>query len=54
MGRRAANQTAVTFAALGVTACGLANSMEMLIAARFVGSRFIGFTDAVVVTFLKL
>lgn len=36
MGRRAANQTAVTLAALGVTACGLANSMDMLIAARFV------------------
>ncbi|KAI0093946.1 major facilitator superfamily domain-containing protein [Irpex rosettiformis] len=35
MGRRAANQTAVIFAALGTTACGLANSMEMLVAARF-------------------
>ena len=53
MGRRAANQTAVTFAALGVTACVLANIMEMLIAARFVGSQFIVFSDAAVVTFIK-
>lgn len=36
MGRRGANQTAVIFAALGTLACGLSNSMEMLIAARFV------------------
>jgi MFS family permease len=36
MGRRAANQTAVAFAALGTLTCGLSNSMEMLIAARFV------------------
>lgn len=36
MGRRAANQTAVTFAAIGTAVCGLSNSMEMLIAARFV------------------
>lgn len=40
MGRRAANQTAVTFAAIGTAACGLSNSMEMLIIARFVSSFF--------------
>jgi MFS family permease len=36
MGRRGANQTAVFFAALGALCCGLSNSLEMLIAARFV------------------
>jgi MFS family permease len=35
--RRGANQTAVIFAALGTLVCGLSNSMEMLIAARFIG-----------------
>lgn len=42
LGRRGANQTAVIFAALGTLVCGLSNSMEMLIAARFV--RMIGYT----------
>lgn len=37
MGRRAANQSAVLFAALGILACGLSNSMKMLILSRFVG-----------------
>jgi MFS family permease len=36
MGRRGANQTAVILAGVGTLACGLSNSMEMLIAARFV------------------
>ena len=36
MGRRAANQTAVYFALIGTAACGLSNSMNMLIVARFV------------------
>ena len=36
MGRRAANQIAVAFAAVGTAACGLSSNMEMLIAARFV------------------
>ncbi|KAF8757976.1 vacuolar amino acid permease [Rhizoctonia solani] len=36
LGRRGANQTAVLFAAVGTLACGLSNSLEMLIAARFV------------------
>ncbi len=38
MGRRGANQTALMFNALGVLACGLSRNMEMLIAARFVGT----------------
>ncbi|KAJ3551201.1 hypothetical protein NM688_g4846 [Phlebia brevispora] len=37
MGRRAANQTAVYFAAIGTAMCGLSSSMEMLIAARSPG-----------------
>jgi MFS family permease len=36
MGRKGANQTAVTLAGVGTLACGLSNSMEMLIVARFV------------------
>jgi MFS family permease len=36
MGRRGANQTAVFFAGIGTLCCGLSNSLEMLIAARFV------------------
>lgn len=36
LGRRGANQTAVLLAAVGTLACGLSNSLEMLIAARFV------------------
>ncbi|KAF8505116.1 MFS general substrate transporter [Hysterangium stoloniferum] len=35
MGRRGANQTAVFFAGLGTLCCGLSNSLEMLIAERF-------------------
>jgi len=52
MGRRAANQTAVTFCALGTLACGLSNSMEMLIAARFVAGMGGGgvFTAASIIT----
>ncbi|KAI0028996.1 major facilitator superfamily domain-containing protein [Vararia minispora EC-137] len=37
MGRRAAAQMAILFAALGTLACGLSTSMGMLIAARFLG-----------------
>jgi MFS family permease len=40
MGRKRANQMAVFFAALGILACGLSTSMEMLIAARFVRFMF--------------
>jgi MFS family permease len=36
MGRRGANQLAVSIAALGTLFCGLSMNMEMLIAARFV------------------
>ncbi|KAJ7061516.1 MFS general substrate transporter [Mycena amicta] len=35
MGRRAANQTAIFFAAAGTIGCGLSRNMESLIAARF-------------------
>ncbi|TFK35458.1 vacuolar amino acid permease [Crucibulum laeve] len=35
MGRKGANHTALVFCALGVLMCGLSNSMEMLIVARF-------------------
>jgi MFS family permease len=38
MGRRGANQLAVSIAALGTLCCGLSTNMEMLIAARFVRS----------------
>ena len=48
MGRRAANQTAVWFAAFGTAACGLSNSMEMLIAARFVSSPLLCVTAVVI------
>ncbi|GJE88138.1 MFS general substrate transporter [Phanerochaete sordida] len=52
MGRRAANQTAVTLAAIGTAVCGLSNSMEMLIAARFVAGMGGGgvFTTASIIT----
>ncbi|KAI0690036.1 major facilitator superfamily domain-containing protein [Cytidiella melzeri] len=52
MGRRAANQTAVIFAALGTAACGLSNSMEMLIAARFIAGMGGGgvFTTSSIIT----
>ncbi|KAJ7066838.1 vacuolar amino acid permease [Mycena belliarum] len=36
MGRRGANQTAITFAAIGTIGCGLSRNMESLILARFV------------------
>ncbi|KAI0345438.1 MFS general substrate transporter [Trametopsis cervina] len=52
MGRRAANQTAVILAALGTTACGLSNSMEMLIFSRFIAGMGGGgvFTTASIIT----
>ncbi|KIP04574.1 hypothetical protein PHLGIDRAFT_56996, partial [Phlebiopsis gigantea 11061_1 CR5-6] len=52
MGRRAANQIAVVFAALGTAACGLSSNMEMLIAARFVAGMGGGgvFTTASIIT----
>jgi hypothetical protein len=36
MGRSGANQSAVLFAGIGIMACGLSNSMQMLIISRFV------------------
>jgi len=36
LGRRGANRTALIFAAAGCVMCGLSQSMEMLIVARFV------------------
>ena len=36
MGRRRANELAIFFAAVGILACGLSNSMQMLIISRFV------------------
>ncbi|KAJ7490917.1 vacuolar amino acid permease [Mycena latifolia] len=36
MGRRGANQLAISFAALGTIGCGLSRNMETLIAARFI------------------
>jgi MFS family permease len=36
LGRRGANQIAVILAGVGTLACGLSNSMELLIGARFV------------------
>ena len=38
MGRSGANQSAVLFAGIGIMACGLSNSMQMLIVSRFVRS----------------
>ncbi|KAJ1306850.1 hypothetical protein OPQ81_007835 [Rhizoctonia solani] len=52
LGRRGANQTAVIFAAVGTLACGLSNSLEMLIAARFLSGMGGGgiFTTASIIT----
>ncbi|CAE6399759.1 unnamed protein product [Rhizoctonia solani] len=52
LGRRGANQTAVMFAAVGTLACGLSNSLEMLIAARFLSGMGGGgiFTTASIIT----
>ncbi|KAF8705571.1 vacuolar amino acid permease, partial [Rhizoctonia solani] len=52
LGRRGANQTAVLFAAVGTLACGLSNSLEMLIAARFLSGMGSGgiFTTASIIT----
>ncbi|KAF8589744.1 MFS general substrate transporter [Ramaria rubella] len=52
MGRRGANQTAVFFAGIGTLCCGLSNSLEMLIAARFLSGIGGGgiFTTATVIT----
>ncbi|KAF9481317.1 vacuolar amino acid permease [Pholiota conissans] len=52
MGRRAANQSAILFAAIGILACGLSNSMEMLIVSRFVSGMGGGgiFTTAAIIT----
>ena len=36
MGRQGANHSAVLFASIGILACGLSKSMEMLIISRFV------------------
>ena len=53
MGRRGANQLAVSIAALGTLFCGLSMNMEMLIAARFVCSS-IGFIFLLLDRFLQL
>lgn len=53
MGRRGANQLAVSIAALGTLFCGLSTNMEMLIAARFVRS-FIGSILLLLDKFLQL
>ncbi|KAH7335239.1 MFS general substrate transporter [Rhizoctonia solani] len=52
LGRRGANQTAVLFAGIGTLACGLSNSLEMLIAARFLAGMGGGgiFTTASIIT----
>ncbi|QRV88912.1 major facilitator superfamily transporter [Ceratobasidium sp. AG-Ba] len=52
LGRRGANQMAVMFAAVGTLACGLSNSLEMLIAARFLSGMGGGgiFTTASIIT----
>ncbi|KAG8683431.1 hypothetical protein FRC08_014287 [Ceratobasidium sp. 394] len=52
LGRRGANQTAVLFAAVGTLMCGLSNSLEMLIAARFLSGMGGGgiFTTASIIT----
>ncbi|KAB5594833.1 MFS transporter [Ceratobasidium theobromae] len=52
LGRRGANQAAVVFAAVGTLACGLSNSLEMLIAARFLSGMGGGgiFTTASIIT----
>lgn len=52
LGRRGANQTAVLLAAVGTLACGLSNSLEMLIVARFLSGMGGGgiFTTASIIT----
>ncbi|KAF8173296.1 vacuolar amino acid permease [Pholiota molesta] len=52
MGRRAANQSAMLFSAVGILACGLSNSMEMLIVSRFISGMGGGgiFTTAAIIT----
>ena len=49
MGRRGAKQSAIIFAAIGILACGVSNSMQMLIVARFVGARFPAVYDALII-----
>ncbi|PPQ73575.1 hypothetical protein CVT24_007461 [Panaeolus cyanescens] len=52
MGRSAANQSAVVFAAAGIMACGLSNSMQMLIISRFISGMGGGgiFTTSSIIT----
>ncbi|KIM80081.1 hypothetical protein PILCRDRAFT_98046 [Piloderma croceum F 1598] len=52
LGRRGANQIAVILAGVGTLACGLSNSMELLIAARFLAGLGGGgiFTTASIIT----
>ncbi|KDR82118.1 hypothetical protein GALMADRAFT_222000 [Galerina marginata CBS 339.88] len=52
MGRSAANQTAVIFAMIGILACGLSNSMQMLILSRFISGMGGGgiFTTSSIIT----
>jgi MFS family permease len=54
LGRRGANQTAVILAGAGTLACGLSNSMEMLIAARFVSYVAMIFIQIFIVNFRSL
>ncbi|KAF9032949.1 major facilitator superfamily domain-containing protein [Panaeolus papilionaceus] len=52
MGRSAANQSAVLFAAAGIMACGLSKSMQMLIISRFISGMGGGgiFTTSSIIT----
>ncbi|KAF8891099.1 major facilitator superfamily domain-containing protein [Gymnopilus junonius] len=52
MGRNGAHQTAVLFAMLGIVACGLSNSMQMLILSRFISGMGGGgvFTTSSIIT----
>ncbi|PPQ88137.1 hypothetical protein CVT25_004893 [Psilocybe cyanescens] len=52
MGRNGANRSAVLFAVIGIFACGLSNSMQMLIASRFISGMGGGgiFTTSSIIT----
>ncbi|KJA19134.1 hypothetical protein HYPSUDRAFT_56817 [Hypholoma sublateritium FD-334 SS-4] len=52
MGRGGASQSAIIFAAIGILACGVSNSMQMLIVARFISGMGGGgiFTTAAIIT----
>ncbi|KAF5318050.1 hypothetical protein D9619_012125 [Psilocybe cf. subviscida] len=52
LGRRAANQSAVLFATAGILACGMSNSIQMLVFARFISGMGGGgiFTTSAIIT----